>query len=871
MSIKKIFLTFLAALFILFTGCINNPASSVGPTQKPNSDSKPTANTSPTERNDINPTVSSTASVSQDFIFNTDSVGFTKITIRRSEWNKMLTYFDYFYKNENSVLAESYEYEKDGTKWKLDKVGLRLRGNTSRFRPQGKDTAKDETGHTQLNADWSKDYYNYAATCSDNDYRQSHFKVDFEPFDDDDRKMSDCMKGVALKRSDSLFSKEIFCYNLFHQYGIWTAPRASQTKVYINFIEDIESNGNIMEDISDCRVTNIDFGVYEMFEEVNKQSLKGRMKKKNNNTAENAWFNNDGDLWKCSGGDLSTGSNNSKNFGIEDVRILNTDKDKSQWSFVWKAPCYDLKTNKSSVDTAAVKFQGFISELNNLSRQSSFTQEGIQARKDFYEKWFDVDFFIKTYAVNMLVGMDDDYWGNQNNYYLYFDNGKDGSGKCYLIPFDYDNTLGASITGDKTQTNPLEWGNGKNRPLLDRLLEVPEYVTKMKNTLLEVSSQDPDSPWNKDKCITLWNKWHSQVAPYVSSSDIKGWPNISSLKIEDNGGWKDTKHYLAKDYNNIYEQTTLNFRYWLSGKSNDIHFDLNGGTLFGESGTITRTYNGVNANLDAIAGNPVRSGYEFLGWTKTKNGDDYITKYSGEEYVYASWINVSAYNKLTILEVPDSNYKGIKLLILNLPQNHFRRTFYINGKEVGGDAYANDQGELNKKYGKIWAYPFTDTGKDYEVYVSFANKDYGKLEESNRLTITAKSGEGEFKVLNEPEYYISNNILKWKQEPVIQTGNNKSPKNENNWEEYYLLELQSTMKKDPAASGGKRSSWSYQSWNWLGASCNTGFNFKEHVNDDVLNGTRYDLCFRLCYIYNGSSYGDLKLIIYDYGKTFNIQ
>ena len=208
----------------------------------------------------------------------------------------MLQYYDYFYKNENSVIAESYEYEKDGMSWTLNNVGLRLRGNTSRFRPQGKDFPTDETGHTMPNAEWSQGYYNYAATCSDNTYRQSHFKIDFEPFDEDDRKMSDCMKGVALKRCDSLFSSEIFCYNLFHQFGIWTAPRASQTKVYINFIEDVGSNGSVKQNLDQCNVTKVDFGVYEMFEEVNKQSLKGRMKKKDNNSAENAWENNDGDL-----------------------------------------------------------------------------------------------------------------------------------------------------------------------------------------------------------------------------------------------------------------------------------------------------------------------------------------------------------------------------------------------------------------------------------------------------------------------------------------------------------------------------------------------------------------------------------------------
>lgn len=858
MNFKKKTLIFCILVFAVFTGCKMN-ANTTSPTV-------PHASKS----DDINPSISSTTSVSQNFIFNNNSVGFTTITIRRSEWNKMLSYYDYFYKNENNVIAESYEYEKDGLKWKLNTVGLRLRGNTSRYRPQGKDFPKDETGHEKPNYSWDDKewgyYHAYSTTCPDDDYRQSHFKVDFEPLSGDDRKMADCMKGVALKRPDNLFSKEIFCYNLFHQYGIWTAPRASQTKVYINIIEDVGPKGGVILDISECNTTEIDYGVYEMFEEVNKQSLKGRMSKKNNNTAPTAWKNNDGDLWKCSGGDLSVRSNNPNNFGCEEIEIFNTDKPKSQWTWKWYNPCYDLKTNKANIDIAASKFQGFISELNSLSNYDKHTEYGIQARKDFYEKWFDVDFFIKSYAVNILVGMDDDYWGNANNYYLYFDNGSGGSGKCYFIPFDYDNTLGASITGDKVYTNPFEWGNGNDRPLLDRLLEVPEYAEKMRKTLLEVSSQASDSPWNKENCFDLWNKWHNQVRPYVYSSDLAGW--IGATSINDDGCWKEHKHYLTQDYDNIYEQVSLNFRYWLSESEMTLKFDLNGGTLNGESGVVNKTYNGINPGFDAIIGTPTRPGYEFIGWTKTKNGTDYKDRYDGESdfTVYASWVYVADFSGLTIYEIKDSSYKGIKIGIANLPDNHYRRTFKINGKEVGSDSA---DGSKYNKYLKLWAYPFTEPGKTYEVEVSYANEGYGHLKTSNKLTIKAESGLGEFKVINNPEYYIKDNLLKWKTEPVIQVGNGVFTREDNNWNEYYLLELESKRTTIP----GKEWSWNYISWNYLGASANINFNFKDHINQQVVDGTYYDLCFKLRYNYNNSPYGDLFMILYDYNdvESFNIK
>jgi len=264
-----------------------------------------------------------------------------------------------------------------------------------------------------------------------------------------------------------------------------------------------------------------------------------------------------------------------------------------------------------------------------------------------------------------------------------------------------------------------------------------------------------------------------------------------------------------------------------------------------------------------MIGIPKRSDYEFVGWTKTKDGKDYIDSFNGEENltVYASWIYVKPYKNLTILEVPDECYEGIKIVIINLPEDHYRRTFKIDGKEVGGDSADNPE-----KYKKIWAYPFTEPGKTYSIEVSYSTEGYSWLEDSNKLVVTAESGIGEFKLLNKPEYYIENNILKWKTEPVIQLGDGKAIREDSNWDEYYLLEVQSTRKAN-------YSSWNYQSWNYLGATCNNNFNFKEHVKEDVLNGTRYDLCFRLKYNYNSSPYGDLCLVIFDWGpeERFNIE
>lgn len=500
----------------------------------------------------LNETPEATRAASLDFIFNNSTLGTTTITIKRSEWNMLCDNYRYFYKNENCVHALNYKYEKDGKTWSIPNVGFRLRGNTSRFCPQGIDNGREQG---QMNQDWSKEYYEYAEKPND-DYRQAHFKVDFEEFlgDDEEMKMAGCMKGVALKRLDSACGREIFCYDLFHRYGIWTAPRACHTRVILEIIEDEKNNAK----------TTVDYGVYEMFEEVNKQSLKAR-EKGDNNSNKNAWKNNKGNLWKCQS-DLVNYDYLQWLMGVEDIRIFfegetpvgtnitaKADPNRKRFAYVWDSYSLDLKTNKDKLDSAKQEFIAFIQELNALS------ETDVDEIKAFYEKWFDVDFFLKTYAVSILCGMDDDYWGNANNFYLYFDTDKKGSGKLYYIPFDYDNTLGGSILDVGFKHNPLDWGRGKDRPLMDRLLLVPEYKEKLVKYLLEVSAED--SEWTYSKCSQRFLDWKTMIDPYLNSPDLDG--HIST-KGTWYGTWRPEGYSLTDFGNNIYDATRESFVKWLS-------------------------------------------------------------------------------------------------------------------------------------------------------------------------------------------------------------------------------------------------------------------------------------------------------------------
>ena len=544
---KKILQFFLfLSVFFCTTGC-NSPS-------KPVKTNPPKDYLAEFEASLKNDTVASTRAENLDFIFNNKTLGTTTITIKRSEWNKLCDDYRYFYKNENCVHALNYKYEKDGETWSIPNVGFRLRGNTSRFCPQGVDNGRQQD---QLNQNWSQEYYDYAEKPN-NDYRQTHFKVDFEEFleGDDEMKMANCMKGVALKRLDSACGREIFCFDLFHRYGIWTAPRASHTRLILEFIED-ETN---------YATTKIDYGVYEMFEEVNKQSLKAR-EKSENNPNENAWNNNKGNLWKCQH-ELVNYDYLQWNIGVEDIRIFYKDETPAgenitykkdpkgeRIAYVFDRYPLDLKTNKEDLDSAKKELISFIEELNSMS-----TKETAQI-KAFYEKWFDVDFFLKTVAITVICGMDDDYWGNNNNFYLYFDTGKKGSGKVYYIPFDYDNSLGGSIFDGGFKQNPLDWGRGKNRPLIDNILKVPEFKAKYIKYLKELSAKD--SEWNYTRCSQQFLYWQNLLRPYIDSPDIDYHISVKGFWY---GTWQPDGYSLVDFPNNLYDATRESLNSWLLGQ-----------------------------------------------------------------------------------------------------------------------------------------------------------------------------------------------------------------------------------------------------------------------------------------------------------------
>ena len=130
-----------------------------------------------------------------------------------------------------------------------------------------------------------------------------------------------------------------------------------------------------------------------------------------------------------------------------------------------------------------------------------------------------MDLLLKTYAVNVAVGMWDDYWNNANNYYIYF-NGRGTSGyKFYFIPYDYDNTLGTTLRcggqDDAGRQSPLNWGNDNNR-LIARLLKFSDFKAKYIACLKELV----DAKYglmDRQSSQTRIRSWQRKIEQYIDN------------------------------------------------------------------------------------------------------------------------------------------------------------------------------------------------------------------------------------------------------------------------------------------------------------------------------------------------------------------
>lgn len=321
----------------------------------------------------------------------------------------------------------------------------------------------------------------------DGQFFRAHFKVKFDATFDltpgtpeyatrDDRRFAG-MKELSFKwgrEKDPSQIRELFAYTLFSRVGV-LVPRV----VPVDLTFQIGAR-------------TVHYGLYLGIENIDKPFLTKRL-----------GADNDGNLYKClwlnEGPATLTPITNARAVGVKD------------WTRNYR-PAYDLQTNEASSDHG--RLFALIDALKRLDDEALAT---------WLDQHFDTERFLRALAVNVLVGMPDDYWAMGNNYYLYF-----GEPLGRFIPWDYDHGLGGGWGGEPAwdheqiaDSDPFVWKNlnrafgvALDHPLVDRLLAMPTIRRRyaaLLDTILDEGLFSPGA-WR-----TLYDRQAPLYGPFLAN------------------------------------------------------------------------------------------------------------------------------------------------------------------------------------------------------------------------------------------------------------------------------------------------------------------------------------------------------------------
>ena len=403
------------------------------------------------------------------------------IAVSLEEWNKLLKAFDQNPNNKDYFHC-NLTYKKGSDVHNITDAGIRLRGNTSRRRPEaGGD-------HKVNGADW----------------QHCHFGINLRKFNKDKNHEIKGIRKFNLKwfKDDPCYVREVFCYDLFRRAGVWTAAFDVYCRLWIHVEGDSQ---------------RAYYGVYEMIEPYDNKYVEKREQ----------WFgSSDGNLWKC-----SYDSHGPADLRNPDANMAE-DNDKDDFT-------YELKETEAGFDSAKAQLQDFIKKLNGKAHGTP---------GDSFYTWIkqvcDVELLMKTYAVNVAVGMWDDMWNNGNNYYLYFTTSHITDYKFFFIPYDYDNTLGTANGYDPAKQDPYNWGN--KGILMERMMEYEEFRNIYRDELKRLV--DPayglmDTESARQRILD----WQAKIKDYIANDTGE------DMEIKDRpASWGQVGDYRLMDTSNNY-------------------------------------------------------------------------------------------------------------------------------------------------------------------------------------------------------------------------------------------------------------------------------------------------------------------------------
>ena len=382
------------------------------------------------------------------YIWNENVIPEITVNVSLEQWNKLLGLYDQNNKTKEYIYCD-VTYKSGSDTYTIKDAGLRLRGNTSRRRPE---TWQNDGKHVKNGADW----------------QHCHFGINLRKHVKDSNHEIKGIRKFNLKwfKDDPCYVRELFCYDLFRRAGIWTAAFDTYCRLWIHVEGDSKPAY---------------FGVYEMIEPYDDKYVTKR---------KQLFGSDDGNLWKCTWAQQPA--------DLRDVNaVFGLDNDKDDFT-------YELKEYGESYTSAKAQLQDFIQKIVGKSDESFY---------NWIKEVCDVELLMRTYAVNVAVGMWDDLWNNGNNYYLYFNTTDKFNYKVFFIPYDYDNTLGTAQY-DAVKQDPYNWGD--RGILMERMMKFEEFRNIYRDELKRLV--DPSSGLMDQATATQRIKvWQSRIQDYIKN------------------------------------------------------------------------------------------------------------------------------------------------------------------------------------------------------------------------------------------------------------------------------------------------------------------------------------------------------------------
>ena len=450
---KRLFRTLLVTLIVAltFTGCEKDPnlTTDTPNTEQGEGEDDPLP-TPPYDKPDT-----SWAEGELAWVFDMNVISQIHINVTEEEWNALLKEYDRD-SNTAAYIHCDATFTSKGETHNFEDAGLRLRGNTSRRRPEGNGGEM----HKRDNADW----------------HHCHFMLNLRKYQKDDAHELRNVRKIHLKwhKDDPAYCRELYCYDLFRRFGIWTAAYSSYCRLWIHVEGDKEPAY---------------YGVYEMIEAIDDKYVKRR---------KDLFGDHNHNLWKCRWG--ATLNYND----IHGASIHYDDDSGANYT-------YELESNIENFEAAKAQLIEFSKNLTQLQGEEFH---------DWIAKVCDVPLLLRTYAVNVVVGMWDDYWNNCNNYYIYFNSSDKNEYKFFFIPYDYDNTLGTSnhcgVQSDSGRHDPLNWGDTNKNPLIGKILKYDDY-RKIYVEALNMLCDPANKLFHYQSSISRIEQWHNMIRNYVDN------------------------------------------------------------------------------------------------------------------------------------------------------------------------------------------------------------------------------------------------------------------------------------------------------------------------------------------------------------------